>query len=157
MGREATAESRAGPSQRGRQRRLNTVADSHHWPVTGKGDTEVPWRLHVSSQRHLYVCQTMRAIFDGCWLTLVLVMLSLAGGIGLMIAILARYIQSRRQLVSWGVEYGNRSASKGSGQARNSNSLAPPPQHHGVYDPWLMTRFTIAFVVMGYVILLVVI
>jgi hypothetical protein len=80
-------------------------------------------------------------------------MLSLAGGIVLMIAILARYIQSRRQLVSWSVEYGNQPTSKGSGLARNSTSFAAHPQHHGVYDPWLMTRFTIAFVVMGYVIL----
>jgi hypothetical protein len=53
MGSETTAESHTEPRQRNRKECLNTVADSHHLPATGQGDTAVTWRLHVSSQRHL--------------------------------------------------------------------------------------------------------
>ncbi|KAF3019728.1 hypothetical protein E8E14_009163 [Neopestalotiopsis sp. 37M] len=76
----------------------------------------------------------------------VLLMISLAFGVVLMLGILTRYLQSRRQLVSWNVQYGksssNNSSLPGQFAAKQHNS-------GGIYDRWLLTRFTIAFVVLA--------
>lgn len=74
-----------------------------------------------------------------------LVMISLALGAILMLGILVRYIQSRRQLVTWSVKYGVLS----SNGSTIPNHLGHSPQiSNSIYDRWLMTRFTIAFIVL---------
>ncbi|KAK8040581.1 hypothetical protein PG991_000369 [Apiospora marii] len=60
------------------------------------------------------------------------------------------YVQSRRQLLGWDVQYGaasgsfgfSASNSQGHGQERRGKS-------RGIYDRWLMTRFSIAFVILS--------
>lgn len=75
-------------------------------------------------------------------------MLSMAGGGLFMLAILWRYIQSRRRLDSWHVRYGQETNS-------TANSTKPQqPKQQGIYDRWLLIRFTIGFVFLGLVCLM---
>ncbi|KAK9774624.1 putative Glycoside hydrolase [Seiridium cardinale] len=73
-------------------------------------------------------------------------MISLAFGAILMLGILARYVQSRRQLVTWSVKYGNSSSNNSSVPNRASSYQQ---KSSGIYDRWLMTRFTVAFIVLS--------
>ncbi|KAK6077773.1 glycoside hydrolase [Seiridium cupressi] len=73
-------------------------------------------------------------------------MISLAFGAILMLGILARYVQSRRQLVTWSVKYGNSSSNNSSLPNRASSYQQ---KSSGIYDRWLMTRFTVAFIVLS--------
>ncbi|KAK6839740.1 hypothetical protein PG995_007001 [Apiospora arundinis] len=80
----------------------------------------------------------------------VVLMISLAGGSGFMLAILVRYIQSRRQLLGWDVRYRDASSSYGlSASMSQSQGHQRRTASRGIYDRWLMTRFTIAFFILG--------
>ncbi|KAK8109911.1 hypothetical protein PG999_008048 [Apiospora kogelbergensis] len=81
----------------------------------------------------------------------VVLMISLAGGCGFMLAILIRYIQSRRQLLVWDVRYGGASSSYGFSASMSHQSQGRQRQaaSRGIYDRWLMTRFTIAFFILS--------
>ncbi|KAK8102733.1 hypothetical protein PG984_015879 [Apiospora sp. TS-2023a] len=103
----------------------------------------------------LQVKSIQQSVVVFMFLANVVLMISLAGGCGSMLAILIRYVQSRRQLLSWDVQYGavsgsgamsgsfgfSASTSQGQGQGRRGGS-------RGIYDRWLMTRFSIAFVIL---------
>ncbi|KAK8068032.1 hypothetical protein PG996_007144 [Apiospora saccharicola] len=80
----------------------------------------------------------------------VVLMISLAGGCGSILAILIRYVQSRRQLLSWHVQYGAVSGSFGfSASTSQGQSQGRRGKSRGIYDRWLMTRFSIAFVILS--------
>ena len=70
-------------------------------------------------------------------------------------AILIRYVQSRRRLQSFNVTYGQSSSSENENKpvdvSRRASQSASNNRNGGIYDRWLMTRFTIAFLVTGYV------
>lgn len=80
---------------------------------------------------------------------------SLALGILLLLAILARYVATRAEM-SWHVQYGSRStvadeaanvpsAGNGNDLASLNDSGALPLYRKSIYDNWLLVRFTIAF------------
>ncbi|KZL83170.1 hypothetical protein CI238_04511 [Colletotrichum incanum] len=78
-------------------------------------------------------------------------MLSLAVGCGTMLAILIRYVQSRRKLTTFNASYGDSSQSGArhtETTASFSTGKAHPPRR-SVYDRWLMGRFTIAFLALS--------
>lgn len=84
-------------------------------------------------------------------------MLSLAIGSGLMIAVTIRYIQSRQKFTQWsppnfnsatsGSESGT-GASFGGTQTSSRATTNRNTGTKGLYDRWLMVRFTIAFVLL---------
>ncbi|KAI3325413.1 hypothetical protein HD806DRAFT_447489 [Xylariaceae sp. AK1471] len=77
---------------------------------------------------------------------------SISVGLGsiLMLAILYRYIQSRRKLVRFYPHYRVSLNSGGSDDAFNRMSQTTAAwRHKGIYDKWLMTRFTIAFILLA--------
>ncbi|KAI0483959.1 hypothetical protein GGR56DRAFT_679322 [Xylariaceae sp. FL0804] len=86
-------------------------------------------------------------------------MLSLTIGSSLMVAILVRYVKTKRKLSHWTPPGGsdNTDRSKGttsttrSGPTRTMSTVRskPKPKKQGIYDRWLMVRFTVAFVVLG--------
>ncbi|KAJ4425151.1 hypothetical protein N0V82_000206 [Gnomoniopsis sp. IMI 355080] len=74
---------------------------------------------------------------------------SLAVGIVLLLAILARYVSTRAE-VSWHVRYADRSSVNGTvGQnvslASFTSASGAPLHLRSIYDNWLVVRFTIAF------------
>ncbi|KAI0121322.1 hypothetical protein BJ170DRAFT_588289, partial [Xylariales sp. AK1849] len=81
-------------------------------------------------------------------------MLSLAIGSITMIAILTRYVQSRKKFSNWQPE-GSSSAATGNTVETTQTSQSPSIQKtksttsRSLYDRWLMVRFTIAFVTLG--------
>ncbi|KAK2026271.1 hypothetical protein LX32DRAFT_665421 [Colletotrichum zoysiae] len=74
-------------------------------------------------------------------------MLSLAVGSSTMLAILTRYIQSRRKLTSFNASYGasSQSGSRSTDARVHASTNKSQPTQRSVYDRWLMGRFTIAF------------
>ncbi|KAI1841801.1 hypothetical protein JX265_009410 [Neoarthrinium moseri] len=82
-------------------------------------------------------------------------MLSLAIGSITMIAILARYVQSRKRFSNW--TQGNSSADSNdtsmetalSSTTGRTGSPIKPQQKRTFYDRWLMVRFTVAFVILA--------
>ncbi|KAI1497283.1 hypothetical protein F5X99DRAFT_423639 [Biscogniauxia marginata] len=76
-------------------------------------------------------------------------LISLGCGSLLMLAILFRYIQTRRQLVPFFP--GSLQSSDPEGSKSRSNRIwgSSVLGSNGVYDRWLMTRFTISFVLLG--------
>lgn len=94
------------------------------------------------------------------WLTHVCaVMISLAIGSGLMIAVTIRYIQSRQKFTQWSPPNFNSNTSGSEvgtgGSWSGTQSSSRPSNGHksmgrkGLYDRWLMVRFTIAFVLLA--------
>lgn len=74
---------------------------------------------------------------------------SLAVGIVLLLAILARYVSTRAE-VSWHVRYADRSSiNEAVGQnvslASFTSASGTPLHLKSIYDNWLVVRFTIAF------------
>lgn len=63
--------------------------------------------------------------------------------------ILLKYIETRRQLRTFSVGYGKKSASSSTNPSSTIGRLGKPlrPERQGIYDKWLMLRFTIAFIV----------
>ncbi|KAI0017538.1 hypothetical protein F4780DRAFT_591236 [Xylariomycetidae sp. FL0641] len=96
----------------------------------------------------LQVGYIRRTFFGFLLVADILLIMSLAGGSGCCIAILYKYIRSRRQFKGWSVGYGKNSTGA-SMQASQTKGQRPPQQSRGIYDRWLLVRFTIAFVVLG--------
>lgn len=76
---------------------------------------------------------------------------SLAFGVVLLLAILAKYVSTRTE-TSWHVRYAERSTVGDIESFPQVNSLASfdstdgvPLHHKSIYDNWLVVRFTIAF------------
>lgn len=80
-------------------------------------------------------------------------MASLTLGALLLLAILGKYIHTRRQLLSWNVQYGNSTGSNNQSQPRSAQnarrSLGTVRRSQGIYDRWLMTRFAITFIMLS--------
>lgn len=80
-------------------------------------------------------------------------MLSLAIGSGLMVAVTIRYVQSRQKFTQWSPPKFN-SANSGS-DTGTQNSSQPMSNGKrsgggkGLYDRWLMVRFSIAFILLA--------
>jgi hypothetical protein len=86
----------------------------------------------------------------GVRLTCSIVLISLTLGSILLLVTLGKYIHTRRQFLSWNVQYGNSTNTTGSrGQGSNSGIGSVVGRRHSIYDNWLMVRFTIAFIVLG--------
>lgn len=85
-----------------------------------------------------------------CSANMAAVMISMGCGSVLMIAILGRYIHSRRKLLSFDARP---VATTGSSNSQSSMSLTrcstAKRRRRSIYDRWLMTRFTIAFVLLA--------
>ncbi|KAH8662167.1 hypothetical protein BX600DRAFT_465745 [Xylariales sp. PMI_506] len=77
----------------------------------------------------------------------VVLMISLAAGSLMMVAILVKYILSRRELAHHSVVYIHSASLSSVVGARHSSFNRKKAS--GVYDKWLMMRFTIAFVVLS--------
>jgi hypothetical protein len=61
--------------------------------------------------------------------------------------ILWKYVESRRQFQHWSVGYGRDTDSSNS---ITTSSVVPKKQQTlGIYDRWLVIRFTIAFLALG--------
>ncbi|KAK9422753.1 hypothetical protein SUNI508_00616 [Seiridium unicorne] len=74
--------------------------------------------------------------------------ISCAGGAIFLLMILVRYLQSRGQFKTWNIGYGVNSQTTDTDTRRSS--LAPRRRRrNGIYDKWLIIRFTIAFVALG--------
>ncbi|KAI1842749.1 hypothetical protein JX266_011070 [Neoarthrinium moseri] len=77
-------------------------------------------------------------------------LLSLTLGAILLLAILGRYIHTRRQFLSWNVPYGHSTGTgTGVGSQYPSRSGATTRRPRSIYDRWLMIRFSITFVMLG--------
>jgi hypothetical protein len=81
------------------------------------------------------------------------VMISLAIGSITMVAILLRYVKSRKQFSNW-TPPGASGATNDSGDTMQSSQTGGTrkhklPKRQGLYDRWLMVRFTLAFVVLA--------
>ncbi|KAH9887770.1 hypothetical protein F4778DRAFT_418487 [Xylariomycetidae sp. FL2044] len=94
--------------------------------------------LQVESVRHTFIGFLLVAD--------ILLIVSLAGGCGFLLAILWKYLQSRRQFKTWSVGYGNGSVSHTDSAQRTKPAH---PKSKGIYDNWLLVRFTIAFIMLS--------
>jgi hypothetical protein len=83
------------------------------------------------------------------------VILSFGLGCLILVAILSRYVHGRIALISWNVNYGERSrgtdvnSSNALGSQAGGQRVRQPPMR-SIYDRWLVLRFTIAFIALGY-------
>ncbi|KAK2595868.1 hypothetical protein N8I77_013660 [Diaporthe amygdali] len=75
-------------------------------------------------------------------------MISLAIGSGLMIAVLIRYVRTRQKFTQWSPPNWNSGSNSGGTVVTGSqdSSQRNLSGRRGLYDRWLMVRFTIAFV-----------
>ncbi|KAI0484655.1 hypothetical protein GGR56DRAFT_35051 [Xylariaceae sp. FL0804] len=93
----------------------------------------------------LQLDSVQRTFFGFLLVADILLIISLAGGCCFVLAILGKYVQSRRQFKSWSVDYGKRG-----GLESGQNSNGPPqPKSQGIYDRWLLVRFTLGFILLG--------
>ncbi|KAH6656783.1 hypothetical protein BKA67DRAFT_553082 [Truncatella angustata] len=80
-------------------------------------------------------------------------LISLTLGALLLLTILGKYIYTRRQFLSWNVQYGNSTRSGTQSQTTLPNSRNSQGninrRGHGIYDRWLMTRFAITFIMLS--------
>ncbi|KAK9417536.1 hypothetical protein SUNI508_08687 [Seiridium unicorne] len=81
-------------------------------------------------------------------------MISLTLGAVLLLFILGKYIHTRRQLLSWNVQYGNSTRSQTQSQVRSGHASRSSVgnvsrRSSSIYDRWLMTRFAITFVMLS--------
>ena len=75
--------------------------------------------------------------------TLPLVAIGMVGAMGLLLAIMGKYIHSKVHFISWHFPYSSRPRTR----LTDSNSSMPVVKR-GIYDRWLLIRFTIAFFAM---------
>lgn len=82
-----------------------------------------------------------------------IVMISLAIGSGLMIAVLIRYVRTRQKFTQWSPPNWNSGSNSGGTVVTGSqdSSQRNLSGRRGLYDRWLMVRFTIAFVSLAFV------
>lgn len=80
-------------------------------------------------------------------------MISLAVGSATVVAILVRYITTRKKLSNWPAQGSSATAATQStgtpSTATQSSTGKRSVKKQGFYDRWLMVRFTCAFVVLG--------
>lgn len=83
-------------------------------------------------------------------------MLSLAISSTTMIAILVRYVQSRKKISNWTPDSNSTSATNETSTdtiqttAKEEGKKTSPSQGRpGLYDRWLMVRFIVAFVILA--------
>lgn len=93
-------------------------------------------------------------LFESCHTdNLAKVMMSLAIGSGLMIAVTIRYVQSRQKFTQWSPpKFNSATTSEGGTMTSgtyNSNAPTTSTARKGLYDRWLMVRFTIAFILLA--------
>jgi hypothetical protein len=69
----------------------------------------------------------------------------------LLIAILVKYIQTRRQLLSWNVKYGYSSSRTATGSTIIVDTTTVQEPRRSIYDRWLVLRFSIGFFTLGWV------
>ncbi|ORY65208.1 uncharacterized protein BCR38DRAFT_523711 [Pseudomassariella vexata] len=74
--------------------------------------------------------------------------ISVAGGGFMLLMILIKYIQTRRQFKAWSVDYGKNSRVSKSSPAPRISGAPHLKRSLGIYDRWLVVRFTSAFVVL---------
>ncbi|KAK6827974.1 hypothetical protein PG990_009605 [Apiospora arundinis] len=73
--------------------------------------------------------------------------LSCFGGCIFLVMILIRYIHTRRMLKTWSHGYGKKSSTTGTtSNGPQSSGGGQRPRSQGIYDRWLLIRFTIAFI-----------
>ncbi|ROV96878.1 hypothetical protein VPNG_09238 [Cytospora leucostoma] len=75
-------------------------------------------------------------------------MISLAMGSGLMIAVLIRYIHTRQRFTHWNPPKFSSTTNSEAGTT-TASSCQNTGGRRGLYDRWLMVRFTIAFVLLA--------
>ncbi|KUI64014.1 hypothetical protein VM1G_10799 [Cytospora mali] len=75
-------------------------------------------------------------------------MLSLAIGSGLMIAVLVRYVRTRQKFTQWNPPKFNSTTTSEAGTT-TTGTQTNTGGRRGLYDRWLMVRFTIAFVILA--------
>ncbi|KAL8348867.1 hypothetical protein RB601_002207 [Gaeumannomyces tritici] len=84
-------------------------------------------------------------------------MLSLLFGCALMLVIFARYVRSKRKFLHWAPDNsypaggggGSSTLESGIGTTTTQTRDGQPPRKQGIWDRWLMVRFTIAFAALG--------
>ncbi|KAF3760290.1 hypothetical protein M406DRAFT_52102, partial [Cryphonectria parasitica EP155] len=77
-------------------------------------------------------------------------MLSLAISSCLMIAVTLRYVRSRQKFTQWSPQRFNSGGSSQAGHSSQASSkVASSGGNKGLYDRWLLVRFTIAFVLLA--------
>ncbi|KAI2779255.1 hypothetical protein F4815DRAFT_199536 [Daldinia loculata] len=96
--------------------------------------------LRLNSVQSSYVGFLILANFN--------IMISLTIGSILLIAILIKYIYTRRRLVSWNAHYLFSRQSQEAGR-EIINVLDQGDSRQSIYDRWLVLRFSIAFAVLG--------
>ena len=79
-------------------------------------------------------------------------MISLAIGSGLMVAVLIRYVKTRQKFTQWSPPKFN-STTTSEGGTTTTSTQNNTMGRKGLYDRWLMVSFTIAFVILAYVLL----
>lgn len=67
----------------------------------------------------------------------------MAGAMMLLLAIVGRYIHAKVNLKSWHFQYGSGAATRLTG-----SDASMPVVKRGIYDRWLLFRFTIGFIAM---------
>lgn len=80
-------------------------------------------------------------------------MISLAIGSALMIAVLIRYVRTRQKFTQWSPpNWNSGTTSQGGTEPTDSQNSSHRnlSGSRGLYDRWLMVRFTIAFVSLAY-------
>ncbi|KAK0746547.1 hypothetical protein B0T18DRAFT_326716 [Schizothecium vesticola] len=83
-----------------------------------------------------------------------IMIMSFGLGCLILVAILSRYVHGRIALISWNVNYGERSRGT---DVNSSNALGSQaggqrvrqPRMRSIYDRWLVLRFAIAFIALG--------
>ena len=73
-------------------------------------------------------------------LTGALVGIGMAGAMTLLAAIMGKYIHAKVNITSWHVQYGSGTAMRLTG-----SDASMPVKRPGIYDRWLLVRFTIGF------------
>ncbi|POS73590.1 hypothetical protein DHEL01_v208027 [Diaporthe helianthi] len=123
-------------------RRLHTAGKSISWllPLT------TILMLQIPSLRESFVVFILIADLP--------LMLSLAIGSGLMIAVLIRYVRTRQKFTQWSPpNWNSGSTSQGGTEptlaGSQDSSHRKPSGRRGLYDRWLMVRFTIAFIALA--------
>ena len=148
---EAPMETLAASHQHGGQMDIHHVPDGDDPPASTPGAAGALHSIHPDCRPTMQVDHAASRANCSA-LTANVVMISLAIGSSTVVAILARYINSRKSITNWTPQQGTGNTSQ-SGATIQSNTEHPSqgksPARQGLYDRWLMIRFTCAFVVLA--------
>lgn len=131
--------------QVGERRKIRRIFRKVH--VAGKF---VSWILPLITILCLRIPSLQKALVPFLLVADLPLMISLAIGSSLMIAVLIRYVQTRQKFTQWSPPKFN-STSTSEGGTTTASSQTNTGTRRGLYDRWLMVRFTIAFVLLAYV------